>query len=123
MNLTFKSITQLARELRSDPTPGERRLWKYLRRRQFRGYKFLRQRPFVHETIDGRKYFYITDFYCAELNLVLELDGRHHKFQREEDYQRDLVLNSLGLTVIRIKNEELDDMDAVISKLEALVGE
>ncbi|WP_421774234.1 DUF559 domain-containing protein [Gracilimonas sp.] len=29
-----KSITEIARELRKNPTPPEKRLWKYIRNRQ-----------------------------------------------------------------------------------------
>lgn len=86
----------------------------YLRKRELQGYKFLRQKPFVHEQRDNERYFYIADFYCAELKLVIELDGKIHDFQKEYDYQRDLVLNGLRLKVLRIKNEELVDMDMVL---------
>ena len=117
MNLTWKSITEIARELRKNPTASEKLLWKHLRKRQLQGYKLLRQKPFVHEQRENRRYFYIADFYCAELNLVIEVDGKIHNFQKEYDYQRDLVLNGLGLRVLRIKNEELVDMDGVLERI------
>jgi leucyl-tRNA synthetase len=122
MNLTWKSITELARELRRNPTPSEKRLWKYLRKRQFHGFKFLRQKPFIHEEIGNKRYFYIADFYSAELNLVIEVDGKIHDFQKKYDYQRDFVLNGMGLKVIRIKNEDLDDMDRVLKRIAKFVG-
>jgi len=117
MNLTWKSITEIARELRKNPTASEKLLWKHLRKHQLQGYKLLRQKPFVHEQRENRRYFYIADFYCAELNLVIEVDGKIHNFQKEYDYQRDLVLNGLGLRVLRIKNEELVDMDGVLERI------
>ncbi|WP_421774384.1 endonuclease domain-containing protein [Gracilimonas sp.] len=117
MNLTKKSITEIARELRKNPTPSEKRLWKYIRNRQLGGYKFLRQKPFVHEQHHYRRYFYIADFYCTELKLVVEVDGKIHDFQKEYDYQRGVVLNELGLKVLRIKNEELADIDRVLEKI------
>ena len=117
MNLTRKTITEMARELRSNPTPSEKILWKYLRKRQLKGYKFLRQKPFVYEQIQDKKYFFIADFYCAQLKLVIELDGKIHDFQKEYDYQRDLVLKNLGLKVLRIKNEELVDMEEVLERI------
>ncbi|WP_198597301.1 endonuclease domain-containing protein [Gracilimonas amylolytica] len=123
MNLTWKSITEIARELRKNPTASEKLLWKHLRKRQLQGYKFLRQKPFVHEQRENRRYFYIADFYCAELNLVIEVDGKIHNFQKEYDYQRDLVLNGLGLRVLRIKNEELVDMDGVLERILEYVPE
>ncbi|MGN8225126.1 endonuclease domain-containing protein [Gracilimonas sp. BCB1] len=117
MNLTKKSITEIARELRKNPTPSEKRLWKYIRNRQLGGYKFLRQKPFVYEQHNNRRYFYVADFYCAELKLVVEMDGKIHDFQKEYDYQRGVVLNELGLKVLRIKNEELADIDRVLEKI------
>jgi leucyl-tRNA synthetase len=117
MQLTKKTITEMARELRSNPTISEKLLWKYLRKRQLRGYKFLRQKPFVYEQIQNKRYFFIADFYCAQLKLVIELDGKIHDFQKEYDYQRDLVLRKLGLRVLHIKNEELDDIDRVLKKI------
>ncbi len=107
----------MARELRSNPTPSEKILWRHLRRRQLDGYKFLRQKPFVYEQIKQKRYFFIADFYCAELKLVIELDGKIHDFQKEYDYQRDFVLNKLGLQVLRIKNEELGNIDNVLERI------
>lgn len=123
MNLTWKSINEIARELRKNPTPSEKLLWGYLRKRQFRGYKFLRQKPFVHEQRQNERYFYIADFYCAELKLVIEVDGKIHDFQKRYDYQRDLVLNGLGLKVLRVKNEELVNMDAVLVRILEFAGD
>jgi len=117
MNLTWKSITEIARELRKNPTPSEKRMWRYLRKRQLGGYKFLRQKPFVYEQRDNRRYFYIADFYCAELKLIIEVDGKVHDFQKDYDYQRDLVLNGLGFHVLRIRNEELAEMDGVLERI------
>ena len=122
MNLTWKSITELAREQRNNPTPSEKRLWRNLRKRQFHGFRFLRQKPFVHEQRESKRYFYIADFYCAELNLVIEVDGKVHDFQKSYDYQRDLVLNGFGLNVLRIKNEELVDMEGVLERIEDYAG-
>jgi len=50
-------------------------------------------------------------FNCAEKKLVLELDGNVH------EYQRDLVLNSLGLNTLRIVNDELRDLENLKRKI------
>ncbi len=121
MNLSWKTITEIARELRNNPTPSEKHLWKYLRKRQFNGYKFLRQKPFIYEVRNGRKYFFIADFYCAELRLVIELDGKIHDIHKEYDFQRDLVLKGLGLKVLRIRNEELRDLDKVLERIREFI--
>jgi very-short-patch-repair endonuclease len=88
---------QRARELRRELTIAERRAWELLRHRRMLGLKFRRQ-----HVIDG----FIVDFYCAELRLVLELDGAGHtdKMRSEYDAARTTHLQSRGLRVIRIDN-------------------
>ena len=66
--------------------------------RQFASYKFLRQKP-----IDN----YIVDFYCAELLLVIEIDGDSHAASVEYDAERTKILESLGLAVVRYTNDEV----------------
>jgi very-short-patch-repair endonuclease len=58
-----------ARELRNNATYSERFLWRYLKRKQIKGYDFDRQKP-----IDN----YIVDFFCNELMLAIEIDGESH---------------------------------------------
>ncbi|WP_407658846.1 endonuclease domain-containing protein [Methylococcus geothermalis] len=105
-----KNLTALARENRRNPTPAESLLWnKVLRCRQFARYKFLRQKPIGS---------YIVDFYCSELQLVIEIDGDSHARQIEYDGERTRFLNSLGLEVVRYANQEvLHDLAGVFADL------
>jgi very-short-patch-repair endonuclease len=112
-----KSITALARELRKNPTKSEKKLWRHLRKKQLGGYRFVRQKPFIYKEDNHRKYFFIGDFYCAKRKLVIELDGKIHEYQKYYDYQRDLVLQELHLQTIRIKNEELREIDKVKNRI------
>lgn len=64
-----------------------------------------------------QKHFFIADFYCAEKKLVLELDGKYHKYQQQYDQHRDKVISALGIDVLRIKNEELKNIDLVKQKI------
>lgn len=98
-------------------TPGEKALWKELRYRQVEGRKFLRQHPIIYDVNKAECFFYIPDFYCAGIKLAIELDGEIHRFQAEKDRKRDMVLQSMGITVIRIRNEELANMECVIRKI------
>jgi very-short-patch-repair endonuclease len=86
--------------MRQAPTRGENRLWSWLRDRRASGFKFRRQFPI------GRC---VLDFYCPELKLAIELDGRHHatSWLDEYDTQRSLDLRELGVEVLRIPNEML----------------
>ena len=90
-------LKPLAREKRAEPTEAEDRLWQALRRRGA-GSKFRRQ-----HTIDR----FSVDFYCAGARLVVEVDGPIHEFTRADDAIRQEHLKSLGLRVLRFKNEEV----------------
>ena len=72
-----KNLKEFARELRSESvSKAEKRIWKaFLSRKQFKGLRFLRQRP-----ID----YFIVDFFCPELKLIIEIDGNSH-FQKPLD--------------------------------------
>lgn len=96
-----RRLTALARQNRHNPTPAESLLWnKVLRGKQFEHYKFLRQKPIGD---------YIVDFYCAELRLVIEIDGDSHADQIDYDVRRTRFLNSLGLHVLRYSNRDVLD--------------
>lgn len=109
----WSTIRDLARSLRKDQTNAEKKLWQHLRKKQLNGYKFLRQHPIVYNQKDDQRFFFIADFYCAKAELVIELDGKIHDYQKKYDYNRDLVLQELGLEVLRFRNEELQNMDVV----------
>ena len=89
----------LAKELRKNMTPWERKLW----------YDFLRNYPirFQRQKAIGD---YIADFYCAKARLIIELDGGGHytKDQFEKDAIRTNALESMNLTVLRVCNLDID---------------
>ena len=94
-----KSNIPLARNLRKNMTPWERKLWyEYLRSYPLR---FQRQKPLGN---------YIADFYCAKAGLVIELDGGGHYSDRQAklDAIRTTDLEAMHLTVIRICNLDID---------------
>ena len=97
-------IIDLCRELRQRETPAEKSLWQHLRNRKLDGYKFLRQHPICVSAFGINRY-YIADFYCHEARLVIEADGPIHLLKKEYDNNRDEVLASFKLTIIRFKNE------------------
>ena len=95
---THSNLTLLARNLRNNMTKEERLLW----------YDFLKGLPvMVHrQKVIGS---YIVDFYIAEHNIVIELDGSQHFSQqgKQNDSVRDHYMNSLGLTVLRYSNADI----------------
>jgi phosphoribosylformylglycinamidine synthase len=101
--------TQAARTLRRRPTRSENLLWQALRNRQVDGAKFRRQHqigPFV------------VDFCCTKSRLIVEIDGPIHGAQLEEDQARQLALERLGFTFLRITAENVErDLPAVLGKI------
>jgi very-short-patch-repair endonuclease len=99
----------LSREMRRHPTQAEARLWSALRSRQLGGWKFRRQHVIVG---------YIADFYCADLRLVVEVDGWVHDELRPEDEARETDLRRAGVEVVRFSNDavfcELHNVLAVL---------
>lgn len=93
-------LKDLARKLRNDSTLGEVLLWNELKTKQYFEYDFHRQKPLLN---------YIVDFYCSELNLVIEIDGHYHNHEEkvEADRLRDLELTKYNLTVIRFSEMEV----------------
>ena len=94
-----KQNIPLAKQLRKNMTPWERKLW----------YDFLRTyspRFQRQKSIDR----YIVDFYCASACLVVELDGGGHYCQEQEgkDEERTESLQKLGLSVLRFSNLDID---------------
>ncbi len=113
-----------ARELRQNMTEAEKMLWKELRNRKFLKLKFLRQHPIIYQVSDNRPYYFIADFYCAEKKLVVEVDGKIHDFQKEDDQHREDILRSLDFNVLRIKNEEVKrDIRLVMEKIKVAIEE
>ena len=117
--LDFKVIKKHTRALRKDITASEEILWNQLRNRQCSGYKFLRQHPIVYKAdFKGLNYF-IADFYCHEKRLVIELDGPIHDDNTEYDDFRTSELNDMGIRVLRIRNEELDNIEEALQQIKS----
>ena len=115
--LDIKTIKKHARELRKNVTDSEKELWEQLRGRRLSGYKFLRQHPIIYKAdYKGLNYF-IADFYCDAKKTVIELDGSIHDETQEYDQFRDEKMKLMGLHVLRLKNEELLEMNIVIEKI------
>jgi very-short-patch-repair endonuclease len=106
-----------ARELRSNATDAERKLWQKIRRRQVEGFRFRRQVPIGP---------YIVDFACLAARLVVELDGGQHTEDHNiaDDERRTAWLNSQGFRVNRFWNlEVLQNVDGVWENISAALAE
>ncbi len=94
-----KKNEQYAKQLRSNMTPWERKLW----------YCFLKNYPIRvqrQKCIDQ----FIVDFYCFQAKLVIELDGGGHYDPEKIEYDRIRTkkIEKYGLKVIRFCNKYID---------------
>ena len=94
-----QKLTPFAKNLRRNMTKEERHLW----------YDCLKALPVtVHrQKVIGQ---YIVDFCIPQAKMIIELDGTQH-FEETglvEDYQRDEYLKSLGFTVLRYANSQVN---------------
>ena len=104
-------ILEKAKILRKSETNAEKILWERLRNKQVLGLKFRRQHP-----ID----IFIVDFYCHQIKLVVEVDGKIHlKLEnREYDQNREEELRNYGIKIIRFTNQEIKkDVNNVIKRI------
>ena len=101
-------LLERAKEMRANPTQAEAALWSQLRNKNLES-KFRQQ----HLIAD-----YIVDFVCLSKKLIIEVDGKIHDSQIEEDAKRTEILENNGYKVIRFKNEEvLGNIDHVLEKI------
>lgn len=105
----------LALQMRKNPTEAEIAMWKILRNFRHTGFPFRRQHPIE---------FYIADFYCHNLRLVIEVDGGIHTVKeiQSHDEGRTGELERFGIKVIRFTNTQiLHNSDLVVEKINATI--
>ena len=94
-----KKLVPNARTLRKNMTKEEKHIW----------YDFLKNLPV---TVNRQKNIgnYIVDFFIAEKRVVIEIDGSQHGMegQKAADEKRDADLNALGITVLRYRNQDIN---------------
>ena len=109
-----KENISLAKTLRKNMTPWERKLW----------YEFLRSYPIRFQrqkAIDN----FVADFYCHEAKLIIEIDGSQHYTSegKHHDSFRTEILEGYDLKVIRFTNQQINkNFDGVIVDLMRKIG-
>ena len=101
-----KKLVSNAKELRKNMTSEERHLW----------YDFLKRLPYNvrrQHNIEN----YIVDFYIAKKKVVIEIDGRQHLSSEHKaaDEQRDSVLESWGIYVLRYSNDSIRNHFSIVA--------
>jgi hypothetical protein len=67
-------IVERASEMRKNPTEEENKMWHII-------LKHIKPR-FIRQKIIG---YYIVDFYCPKLKLIIEIDGEQHYIDENKD--------------------------------------
>jgi very-short-patch-repair endonuclease len=97
-----------AKQLRTNMTDAERRLWYRLRAHRFGGFKFKRQVPIGP---------YVVDFSCLGRRVIVEVDGGQHA-DSQSDITRDRYLERQGFRVLRFwNNDVLQNTDGVLEMI------
>jgi very-short-patch-repair endonuclease len=112
-----RKMVKVARQFRKEPTKSEHFLWQALRGKKLDGLKFRRQQPIGP---------FVVDFYNSYYRLVIEVDGPIHEYQKHADQERQTILETLGLNIVRIKadlveknlNDALEMIRAKIKELD-----
>lgn len=109
-NLPYNpKLKQKAKELRKAGNLSEVLSWNKVKKKQLLNLDFERQK------IIGN---YILDFYCAEIDLVVEIDCESHDFKGEYDSMRDNYLHSLGLQVLHVEDIRVKkDLDTLMNEI------
>ncbi|UXP31146.1 DUF559 domain-containing protein [Reichenbachiella agarivorans] len=113
------ALKERAKALRKAGNLSEVLFWNEVKRKQFKGLDFDRQK------IIGN---YIVDFYCPNCQVVIEIDGSSHDHKQAYDAKRDAYLEGLGLTVIHIPDIDIKKklaytMNALMEHPALVVGE
>jgi len=107
---------QLRQKLRNESPQAEIILWRKLRGLQIRGLKFHRQYGIGS---------YIVDFYCPEIELVIEIDGDTH-YQPDakmNDELRNKKLAESNLKLLRFDNNDIyRNIRGVLDKIYEVVN-
>jgi very-short-patch-repair endonuclease len=112
-------LTKRAREMRTEMTEPETRLWLELRAERFAEVKFRRQK-----VIQDERNKYIVDFAANDPKLVIELDGDTHAESQAYDAARTRFLESNGYAVVRFTNADvMTNMDGVLLRIAEVIAE
>ena len=97
-----------AKEMRSNMTPAETKMWRILRGKRFQDLKFKRQ------VLIGN---YIVDFLCENKKIIIEIDGGQHneELNIQSDKNRKHYLDNNGYKVLRFWNDDvMKNIDGVM---------
>jgi very-short-patch-repair endonuclease len=100
-------VTLRVKQLRTNMTDAERRLWRVLWARSL-GSKFRRQVPLGP---------YVVDFVCFQSKVIVELDGSQHA-DSKSDMVRDQYFKDRGYRLLRFWNSDvMNNQDGILQRI------
>ena len=120
MNKIPDIIIEISRRLRKNMTVSEMILWSFLRSKKL-WIKFLRQKPiYVYTDNSWLDRYIISDFFCYEKKLILEIDWNIHNLKEVYilDCHKKILLEKHWYKLIRIQNKDIkNNINLVIKKI------
>ena len=112
----LKYLKNYRKELRGSLTNAEAYFWNQIKTKKLHNLKFRRQHSIKN---------YIVDYYCAQYQLIIELDGDYHNDpeQHDKDLRRDEELENMGFTVLRYENRYVfEELEHVLNDIKKHCG-
>ncbi len=92
-------------------------VWNELKNKKFLNKQFIKHHPIILED-DAEKSVFITDFYCPEHNLIIELDEGIHTIQPNYFKIREKLVDQQKYRVLHFSNEQIaNELNEVIVRL------
>ena len=101
--------------------PEEKIIWEILKNGKFRALNFKRQHPIIYHINDHEPAYFIADFYCADIKLVIELERSHQDSRREHGQFLDQILKDMNIRVLRIETGKLSDIHWMLKQIERYI--
>lgn len=109
----WAALKDRSRENRKEPTEAESILWERVRDNRL-GFKIRMQHAIEQ---------FIADFVCLEKKLIIEIDGKIHETQKDQDTIRTFILEDTGYKVIRFTNDEvINKTDFVCNEIKKVLS-
>ena len=109
-------LKELARDMRNNSTSSEIRFWSELQNdSELSKIDCHRQKPIGN---------FIPNFYFPSVRLVIEIDGEIHNNQQEYDNERDNIIATNNITIMRFTNEQIQkELLAVFAQIKFWLNE
>ena len=92
--------------------------WNSLKKRNLFGYSFLEQLPVYYSADLNEHYIYIPDFHVTDIMLAQEIDNEIKMVEVDHGQHVSDTFDPLEINVLRIENEDLNDLDTLTNKVE-----